>query len=511
MSGAAARPAVSVKTSRGLLKTSPEPRGNPSAQSSSFRRPRYVGGGLPRQALYVAIDVVMVCLGAYATYWLRFGGAQISLRFFLSRAQLHASLLHGYCGFLVLYARLIVLACLSQNLYRTPREWTSLAETYAVSRAVGLATALLVLFIFTSGNKEVSRLVVACSGIANVATLSGWRFAKRKYVSRRLRQGVGTRRALIVGASRTGKELAACFEQNHELGYEVCGFLDAHTNGNGRVLGTVADLRRVALAKFADEIFVTAPTNRKIVEEAFVQARSLRIDMHVIPDLYDGLARHAPLHAIGGFPAMLVHGQPIPAVGLAMKRFLDIVLGTAALIVTSPVLAAAAIWIRLDSAGPILYPAVRVGKKGKKFQCLKLRTMVVDADAAKERLRAANERSGPFFKMENDPRVTRSGRWLRKLSIDELPQLVNVLKGEMSLVGPRPHPVDDFSRYTVEDLRRLDVQPGVTGLWQVTARRDPSFETCMALDLQYIEKWSLGMDIKILLKTIPSVMKAEGD
>jgi exopolysaccharide biosynthesis polyprenyl glycosylphosphotransferase len=506
MSGTAARRAISAKPSAARPMVSPNSRVGPSTQS----RPRYTGGGLPRQALYVAIDVAMVSLGACAMYWLRFGGTQISLRFFLSPVQLHAVLLHGYGGFLVLYAGLIMLACLGQNLYRTPREWTSLAETLAVSRAVGLATALLVLFIFTSGNKEISRLVVACSGITNIATLSGWRFAKRRYVSRRLRQGVGTRRALIVGAGRIGKELAACFEQNYELGYEVCGFLDVHPNGDSRVLGTVADLRRVALAKFADEIFVTAPTNRKIVEEAFVQARSLRIDMHLVPDLYDGLARHAPLHAIGGFPAMLVHGQPIPAVGLATKRFLDIALGTVALILACPILTAAAIWIRLDSPGPILYPAFRMGKKGKKFQCFKLRTMVVGADAAKEKLRAANERTGPFFKMESDPRVTRSGRWLRKFSIDELPQLLNVLRGEMSLVGPRPHPVDDFIRYTVEDLRRLDVQPGVTGLWQVTARRDPSFETNMALDLEYIEKWSLGMDIKIMLKTIPAVLRAEG-
>src|SRR6202008_393676 len=137
---------------------------------------------------------------------------------------------------------------------------------------------------------------------------------------------------------------------------------------------------------------------------------------------------------------------------------------------------------------------------GRKFRCYKLRTMVASADAQKESLRASNERQGPFFKMEDDPRVTRCGRWMRKYSIDELPQLLNVLRGEMSLVGPRPHPVDDFERYTVEHLRRLDVKPGVTGLWQVTARRDPSFETNMVLDLEYIENWSSWLDVSILLR-----------
>jgi lipopolysaccharide/colanic/teichoic acid biosynthesis glycosyltransferase len=136
--------------------------------------------------------------------------------------------------------------------------------------------------------------------------------------------------------------------------------------------------------------------------------------------------------------------------------------------------------------------------------------MIAEADAQKDTLRKTNERNGPFFKMENDPRITRCGRWLRKFSIDELPQLLNVLRGEMSLVGPRPHPVDDFERYTLEHLRRLDVKPGVTGLWQVTARRDPSFDTNMVLDLEYIENWSSWLDFNILLRTIPAVLEGGG-
>jgi lipopolysaccharide/colanic/teichoic acid biosynthesis glycosyltransferase len=135
---------------------------------------------------------------------------------------------------------------------------------------------------------------------------------------------------------------------------------------------------------------------------------------------------------------------------------------------------------------------------------------VAEAEAQKECLRSANERSGPFFKMENDPRVTRCGRWLRKYSVDELPQLLNVLRGEMSLVGPRPHPVDDFARYNIEHLRRLDVKPGVTGLWQVTARRDPSFERGLALDLEYIRSWTLWRDCKILYKTVSVVLHGSG-
>ena len=469
------------------------------------------GGGLPRQALYVMIDVVMVCAGAATVYWLRFGIPHVADGLWGdSRLQLRLLLLHGYGGFLVLYTALIVLNCITQDLYRTPRELDSVAETMAVVKAVGLATVLLVLFIFTSGNKEVSRLVVICSGLVNGATLAGWRYAKRQYVSRRLSRGIGTRRALIVGAGRLGHELAACFSQNHELGYEVCGFLDPRPNGDSRVLGTIADLRRIAIAQFVDEVFVTSPADRDTVRKVFVEARSLRLDMHVVPDLYDGLGHHAPIRTIGGFPAMMIYGQPIPAFGLAIKRFVDVMVSAVGLAVTAPILAAAAVWIHFDSPGPIFYPAIRVGKKGRRFRCYKLRTMVVDADATKARLRKNNERKGPFFKMTNDPRVTRSGRWLRKYSVDEIPQLINVFRGDMSLVGPRPHPEDDVELYRFEDLRRLEVKPGITGLWQVTARCDPSFQTNMNLDLDYIENWSLALDMRILFKTLPELLRASG-
>jgi len=198
------------------------------------------------------------------------------------------------------------------------------------------------------------------------------------------------------------------------------------------------------------------------------------------------------------------------AVALAAKRAMDLVLSAVALALLSPWLAIIGMVIRLDSVGPVLYRAPRVGKKGQRFLCYKFRTMVANADSLKEQLRARNERQGPFFKIADDPRVTRVGRVLRRYSLDELPQLWNVLRGEMSLVGPRPHPLDDFERYAPEDSLRLAVTPGVTGLWQVTARRDPSFQRNVQLDLQYIEHWSLAMDLQILCRTVPAVLRGTG-
>ena len=467
--------------------------------------------GLVRQATYVAIDVATVCLGGLFVFspalsrHLGVGASVFSAVMDLA----HPSA--PYLGFLFLYAALVVLACKGNDLYRTPKELSAIDETIAVIKAVGLATALLVLFMFTTGNRQMPRTAIAYTGALNVVTLSAWRYAKRRYVLRRALQGVSASRILIVGAGESGRAFASWLEANRHLGYHICGFLDDHMNSGGRMLGGTTDLRRVALEEFADQIFIALPADREFVKQVFLEARRLRLDVNVVPDIYDGLGWHAPIHTIGGFPILELHGQPIPALGLAIKRIVDMALGSIFLFLAMPLLMLAALWVWLDSKGPILYSAPRVGKKGKNFRCHKFRTMIVGADEQKDVLRAVNQRSGPFFKIDNDPRITRSGVWLRRFSIDELPQLLNVIRGDMSLVGPRPHPLDDVELYRAEDLRRLDVKPGLTGLWQVAARRDPSFETNMHLDLQYIENWSLALDARILLKTVPAVLRGEGN
>jgi lipopolysaccharide/colanic/teichoic acid biosynthesis glycosyltransferase len=196
--------------------------------------------------------------------------------------------------------------------------------------------------------------------------------------------------------------------------------------------------------------------------------------------------------------------------GSFVKRIMDVALSGIALLFLWPLLLLIAIGVRLESSGPIIYRSLRAGMKGQRFVCYKFRTMVDGADELKDALRRFNERRDPFFKIADDPRVTRLGRFLRKYSLDELPQFWNVLKGDMSLVGPRPHPLDDCARYRPADYRRLEVKPGITGLWQVIARTDPSFETCMKLDLEYMKRWSLSLDFKILARTFPAVLAGEG-
>ena len=474
--------------------------------SQSVARGRSRGKSLARsltfQLTYASIDAFLVCAIGGLLLW--------ALTVWPGRQPFSGPHGQPYVGIFLLYAALVVLGCGTQDLYRTPRDRSVLDESLMVTKAVGLATVLLVLFIFTSGYKDASRAILVSAGALNVVALSAWRYFKRQIILRRTIAGIGVSRVLIVGVGRLGLALDDLLRKNPHLGYSVCGFIDENPSSNSRVLGTPSDLRHLALTRFVDELFITLPSDRAVVKAMLLEAHQLRLGSKIVPDLYDGLGWSAPLHMLGGFPIMDLNWQPIPVVGLLIKRTLDILISSLALIIVAPFLALLAVLIRVDSEGQVLYVADRVGLKGKTFRCLKLRTMVSDADLQKAKLRSENERVGPFFKMENDPRITRVGRWLRRYSLDELPQLWNVLRGEMSLVGPRPHPVDDYQRYSIEHLRRLDVSPGLTGLWQVTSRSDPSFETNMALDLEYIEKWSLGLDLAILVKTIPAVLRAEG-
>ncbi|MGB8727246.1 MAG: sugar transferase [Candidatus Sulfotelmatobacter sp.] len=320
----------------------------------------------------------------------------------------------------------------------------------------------------------------------------------------------GTRNVLIVGAGGLGQRIENYLEKHPEMGRSVCGFLDDRKLAGKRVMGRTTDLAELARTAFVDEVIPAAPHDRELTLRVLRTAQQLRLDVKMAPDLF-GCEPMRETERIGDMPLISLHEEPLPVAGLLLKRVLDVVGAGLALILLGPALAALGILVRLDSPGSALYAALRAGRKGRAFRCYKFRTMVRDADGLKEKLREQNQRQGPIFKISDDPRITRVGRWLRRYSLDELPQLWNVLRGEMSLVGPRPHPLDDFSGYAIEHLPRLDVMPGMTGLWQVTARRDPSFQAGMKLDIEYIRRWSLGMDLRILLKTAAVVLRGSGE
>ncbi|MFZ0803873.1 MAG: exopolysaccharide biosynthesis polyprenyl glycosylphosphotransferase [Terriglobales bacterium] len=318
------------------------------------------------------------------------------------------------------------------------------------------------------------------------------------------------RNVLIIGAGPVGRQLAQHLQQDDSARSLVLGFLDDRAPLNGAVLGRIDDLASIARRQFVDEIILTTAIHGELTKRIIRQARANQIDVKLVPDFFGCDPAPVILRKYGNVPVLTLSEQRIPNFRLLVKRAIDIVLSAIALLLALPLLAVIACVTKLDSPGPVLYRAARLGFKGRRFLCFKFRTMIPDADALKQKLRACNQRNGAFFKMVDDPRVTRLGRVLRRYSLDELPQLWNVLRGDMSLVGPRPHPVDDFERYHLEDLQRLEVLPGLTGLWQVTARRDPSFARNMALDREYIARWTLGMDFRILFKTVVVVLRGEG-
>ncbi len=357
-------------------------------------------------------------------------------------------------------------------------------------------------------------IVLITVGLVTI-TLSLRRLAYRILINRRFERGVGTRNVLIVGTGPEAQALRHYLMSFGHLGYSFKGFIESPRSSSGQaerfddVVGTLDTMFQYARKQFVDEIFFTTHCDRAVVLDVLAQARTQGVDLTVVLDLYNGLPSR-PIEYIGQFPTIPLHWRHVPELALLLKRMVDIVFSSLMLILLSPILLAIAVAIKLDSSGPIFYCSERIGKKGRVFRCTKFRTMVRDAENRRADVMHLNERDGILFKISNDPRVTRLGRFLRKYSLDEFPQFFNVLRGDMSIVGPRPPIESEVREYRLNDLRRLDVTPGITGLWQVKARQDPSFDNYVCLDVAYIDNWSVWLDLKIILRTIAVVFAGTG-
>jgi exopolysaccharide biosynthesis polyprenyl glycosylphosphotransferase len=476
----------------------PRPR---RSSEDTFSRSQFHHAIFARRIILVLADLFSVwCSGLLA----------VALRF----PQLHRShwTIEAHVAFLVLYAGLIILFCNTQMLYSGVHFRSSKRETVAVVRAVAMASVLLTAFIYISGLKMISRFVIALTMVLSLGAIATSRYLRRRRLQRAPADGFICKNVLIIGTGVSAQAVCHYMRQHRYLGYVAAGFITADVSDvplAEDVLGSLRNLPEIARTHFIDEVIISSD-NHAAVKLAITEARACGLGVRVIPDLYDGLALGAPVEYVGQFPMICLDQKRIPALALMIKRGIDIIASAAGLLALSPLIAAVALAVKLDSHGPVFYISERVGRKGRIFGCYKFRTMVRNAEELLSNLQHLNERDGILFKISNDPRVTKVGRFLRKYSLDELPQLFNVLKGDMSLVGPRPPIAAEVRQYELDHLKRLDVMPGITGLWQVEARTNPSFASYIALDMEYVDRWDLLLDLRILLKTAAVVVAGTG-
>jgi exopolysaccharide biosynthesis polyprenyl glycosylphosphotransferase len=331
------------------------------------------------------------------------------------------------------------------------------------------------------------------------------------------RYGIGVQRVLLVGAGEVGRMIMRTGAARPDLGYQLVGFVDDHPAkgskdiGPFKALGPVENLDQVVTAYHIDNVIICLPwQSNRMIHRLLRSCEQCSVRAQVVPDFFQLTKEQFHVEVLNGIPLLSMRPISIRGWNLVIKRIADLILGVILAALALPLLALIALAIRMDSPGPVLYTQTRVGRNGKPFRCYKFRSMVEGADDMRRTLAEQNDASGPLFKLRDDPRRTRVGRFLRRLSLDELPQLYNILRGEMSLIGPRPNLPHEVEQYQEWHKKRLSASPGMTGLWQVSGRSELTFDEMVLLDIYYVENWSLGLDLSILLRSIPAVLWGRG-
>lgn len=475
-------------------------------------------GGWLSHIILLACDQALVLLGFSLAYFMRYHAewptilkpivSEVATQNFVDfSAFLPITILLMFALFILFETK---------GLYRLPRGTSLLDYGSIILSSVLTGIAFLIVLVFLYRPFYYSRLIFAFAGFNIVVLLMLWRtfliMARRWAWSR----GIGLERVLVIGGNGLGHQVMDAIAAQPGQGYHLVGYLHdrpATTTERSRYrhLGSIDYLKRHVTADNVDLIVLALPFWEHGRLPQLVQTcRSLGIEFQIAPDLYELSFDRVDVLNVSGVPLIGLKENSIKGWNLAVKRSLDVLLILLALPFLLPLFLLISLIIRLDSRGPALFRQTRVGKHGHTFTCYKFRTMVIDAEQRKAELAKLNEADGPLFKIRRDPRVTRVGRFLRQSSLDELPQLLNVLRGDMSLVGPRPGLPEEVEQYTTWHLRRLEVTPGLTGLWQVLGRSDTTFDEMVRLDIYYTENWSVGMDIRLLLKTIPVVLLGKG-
>jgi exopolysaccharide biosynthesis polyprenyl glycosylphosphotransferase len=406
------------------------------------------------------------------------------------------------------------------GLYRTHRLSTARAEIFDVIKATSFATTAILAFASILDIDLVTYRFLVVFWVLSTAITVLARLILRAILERFRVRGRNLRNLLIVGTNARALRFAEAVENKPTLGYQVMGFVDEQWRGvaqfrrTGRELAArLTDFDDYIRQHVVDEVVVALPVSSYYAEFAHVlrSCEEQGILVHMLPDFFDVRRARLKLEVLEDQPVITLRTGAMEGWPLLVKRILDVTVALGLLILLAPFFVIVALVIRLTSPGPVFFVQERVGRNKRPFRFLKFRTMVQGAEGQQGGLEERNEISGPVFKIRNDPRITRIGALLRRTSIDELPQLINVLLGDMSLVGPRPLPVRDYQGFDADwHRRRVSVRPGMTCLWQVAGRTSIPFARWMELDMQYIDNWSLWLDLKLLVRTIPAVVSGKG-
>ncbi|MBI5878796.1 MAG: sugar transferase [Chloroflexi bacterium] len=459
----------------------------------------------------MASDAALIAIAILAAYWVRYIGEWIAP---VDEANYVA--FSEYAPSAAFLTLLLVIIYRAEGLYTPQRglSWLDRVATIVRGTLVGVVALSFIFFFYRPA--FYSRLMFGLMGVFIVIVLSLARLVLGMLLARLRRRGLGVDRLIIVGAGERSRALMRAIVARPELGYRIVGFLDDDPAGPATIgrfpaLGVIDSLPAVLDAEGPDEVIVALPaTDHQRILNVLDEAERRHIRVKVVPDLYELTLNRVAVDDINGIPLIGVREPTISGWNYALKRAIDILLSLVVLAILSPIFAAIALAIKLDSTGPVLFAQPRVGRAGRIFTCFKFRSMRLGADDELDKLMEQNEATGQLFKIKNDPRRTRVGSFIRRTSLDEFPQIINVLRGEMSWVGPRPPLPREVAQYEEWHKRRLEVAPGITGLWQVSGRSQLSFDEMVMLDLYYIENWSLALDLVIILRTVPSVLLAQG-